>query len=194
MHQISATGVPYLPDGALDAPERPRPARPLGITVALLLAAFALLQWAWSEARGTWIERLVIDQMTVRSAAALIDALDPAIGVQAVGSRLRAAGGGINILNGCEGTEVVLLLAGAMLVAPMAWRARMLGLVAGSVLVFALNQLRVVVLFYAFRLDRGLFDVLHGVVAPLLLILAAGTFFVVWLDRHRPRIGADFPG
>jgi exosortase/archaeosortase family protein len=159
----------------------------LGLSVVLFLGAFALLQWGWSEARGTWIERIVIDRMTVETAASVINALDPAIGVQAVGSRLKAAGGGINILNGCEGIEVLFLLIGAMLVAPISWRARVLGIMAGGVLVFALNQSRVIALFYAFRSDRALFDALHGVIAPLLLVLAAGAFFVSWLDRHGPR-------
>lgn len=187
MHPFSSNGVPCLPDGAIDSPEPSRPPRSPGLTLALFLGTFALLQWGWSEARGTWVERLVIDQMTVKTAAWLIDTLDPAIGVQAVGSRLKAAGGGINILNGCEGTEVAFLLACAMLVAPMAWRARLLGLAAGCLLVFILNQGRVLALFYAFRTDRALFDALHGIIAPLLLILAASVFFLVWLNRYGPR-------
>lgn len=191
MLPLSSNGVPCLPDGAIGSPRPPRPPRPLWLTVTFFLGAFALLQGGWSEARGTWIERLVIDRMTVKTAASLINALDPAIGVQAVGSRLKAAGGGLNILNGCEGTEVVFLLASAMLVAPIAWRARLLGLVAGSLLVFVLNQGRVLALFHAFRFDRGLFDTLHGLIAPLLLILAAGAFFVVWLNRHGPRSAVD---
>lgn len=150
----------------------------------MFLTAFALLQWAWGESRGTWIERLAIDHATVRTAAWLIDSLDPAVGVRAVGSRLKAEGGGINILNGCEGIEVVFLLASAMLVAPVRWRARLLGLAAGSLVVFALNQGRVLALFFALRTDRGLFDALHGVVCPLMLILGAGVFFAAWLNRY----------
>lgn len=191
MQPFSSNGISYLPDGAIDAPEPPRPPRPLGLSVALFLGAFALLQWGWTEARGSWIERLVVDRMTVRTAASLINAFDPTVAVQAVGSRLKAAGGGINILNGCEGIEVVFLLAGAMLAVPMAWRARLLGIIVGSGVVFVLNQGRVIGLFYAFRSDRALFDTLHGVVAPLLMILVAGMFFVAWLDRHGSRSTVD---
>ena len=183
----SSTDTAFLPDSDVGAPEPPRLQRPLGLTVMLFLGAFALLQWGWNEARGTWIEQLVIDQMTVKTAVALINAVDPAIEVQAVGSRLKATGGGINILNGCEGIEVVFLLASAMLVAPIAWRARLLGLGVGSIVVFLLNQGRVIALFYAFRGNRALFDTLHGVIAPLLLILAAGAFFIAWLSWHGSR-------
>lgn len=187
MRPFSSNAISPLPDGVVHPPEPLLPSRPLGLSVVLFLTVFALLQWGWSEARGTWIERLIVDRMTVKTAAAVIATLDPATGVQAVGSRLKADGGGINILNGCEGIEVLFLLAGALLVAPLVWRMRLLGLVAGGGLVFVLNQVRVIALFYAFRSDRALFDTLHGVIAPLLLILATGAFFVVWLDRHGPR-------
>lgn len=51
---------------------------------------------------------------------------------------------GINILNGCEGTEVFFLLASALLVAPpIAWRARLTGLLPGCLQVFALNRLTI---------------------------------------------------
>lgn len=72
----------------------------------------------------------------------------------------------------------------------MAWRAWLLGLEVGCLLVFVLNQGRVLALFYVFRTDRTLFDVLHSVIAPLLLILAASAFFLVWLNRYGSRIAA----
>lgn len=165
----------------------PAPQRGMLARAAIFLALFAFMQSLYSAARDTWVERLVIDQMTVKTAAWLIDTADPTIGVMPVGSRLRAPGGGINVLNGCEGIEVVFLIASAMLVAPLSWRKRLLGFLVGGLLVFALNQVRVLALFYAFRSDKALFDMLHGVVAPLLLILAVAAFFVVWLDRYGTR-------
>jgi exosortase/archaeosortase family protein len=160
----------------------PSPPRRLWLTAVLFLLLSGLLQWGWSTARGTSIERLVIDQATVKTVAWLIDTLDPSIGVQASGSRLKAPGGGINILNGCDGTEVFFLLASAMVLAPLSWRARLTGLLAGGLLVFVINQGRVLALFHAHRLDRGLFDTLHGLVTPLLLIVATGAFFLFWLN------------
>jgi hypothetical protein len=50
-------------------------------------------------------------------------------------------------------------------------------------LVFALNQTRIVGLFYAFRHDREQFDLLHTVVMPLVMVLVLGAFFFVWLGR-----------
>lgn len=151
----------------------------------IFLVVFALLQgWYSTAARDTWIERMVIDQVTVQSAASLIQSFDPGVGVQPVGSRLLAPGGGINIINGCEGIDVMFLMIAAMLVAPIAMKARLAGMVLGIMVTLALNQVRVIGLFYAYRMDRGVFDTLHGVVAPMLLIVAVAGYFLFWLNWH----------
>jgi len=147
------------------------------------LSAFFLLQGLYGAAAGTWLERLVIDQLTVKTAAILINAIDPAVAVVASGASLKAAGGGLNVLNGCEGTDVAFLLASAMLVAPIAWRWRLAGIVVATVIVFAANQARVLALFYAFRTDRVYFDALHGYVGPLILIAIGAAFFAFWIER-----------
>ncbi|WP_158622686.1 archaeosortase/exosortase family protein [Aquabacterium soli] len=154
---------------------------------AVFLAIFAVLQgWYSTAARDTWIERMVIDEVTVKSAAALIQIIDPTTGVQPVGSRLQAPGGGINIINGCEGVDVLFLMMAAMLVAPISISARLMGISLGVCVVLGLNQARVIGLFYAYRGDRSLFDMLHGVVAPLMLIVAVSAYFLLWLNWHAP--------
>lgn len=151
----------------------------------IFLGIFAALQgWYSTAARGTWVERVLIDEVTVKSAAALIRNFDPATGVLPVGARLQAPGGGINIINGCEGADVMFLMMAAMLVAPISIKARFIGIVLGVLVVLALNQVRVIGLFYAYRMDRNLFDLLHGVVAPLMLILAVSGYFLLWLNSH----------
>jgi exosortase/archaeosortase family protein len=166
--------------------ERQRRTGRLGPVAAtlLFLAVFVLLQAAWGVARGTQVERAVIDQATVHTARFLIRLIEPSLPVAAEGSRLKAPGGGINILNGCEGTEVLFLLYAALAAAAMPWRGRILGALVGTLLVFALNQGRVVALFYAYRSDRAMFDLMHGTVAPLVLIALTLLFFVYWLERH----------
>lgn len=155
----------------------------------LFLAVFAALQALWAAGRGTWIERVWIEDLTVRSATLIINALSPAAHAEAKGSRIAAAGGGLNILQGCEGVEVVFMLAAAFVAFPMRARLRLYGLASGLVFVFALNQLRILALFYAFRNDRQLFDLLHTTVAPLVLIVLTGLFFHFWAARAQ-RAGA----
>lgn len=152
---------------------------------------FAILQSVYAALTGTWLERFVIDRVTVQPAAWVIGLVDPAAQVWAAGPRLRAAGGGIGVRPGCEGADIAFLLIAAMAVAPVRVRQRVIGAFAGIALAFVLNQARVISLFYAFRFDRALFQLLHGTVAPLLVILGAGTFFVLWLSRSTPGFGSE---
>jgi exosortase/archaeosortase family protein len=142
------------------------------------------MQGLYSASKGTSVERFVIDFATVKTAAHLINTVDSSVKITPNGSRLTALGGGITVLNGCEGIDVLFLMISAMLVAPQSWRARVGGILVGSAFIFAMNQARIVGLFYAFRSDKAVFDILHGTVTPLLLIVAAVAFFAVWLNRN----------
>lgn len=187
MAQYPRPGIDYLPDGFTDPAPR---AWPLGVQAGLLAAMFLVCQWIWSLAEGSVVERLVVAQATVVPASWWIDWLSPGLGVKAVNFNLRAPGGGIHVLNGCEGLDVLFLLWSALTVTAMGWRRRIFGFVAGTGLVWALNQVRVVVLFYANRQDKDLFALLHGTVAPLLLIVATTAAFVLllaWPTRSAQR-------
>jgi exosortase/archaeosortase family protein len=190
----TSQGVAYLPDGApeLDLAYRPRQ-RSWWFQIVVFLGLFAAMQTGWDALRGSGIEHLVIDELTVKPAAWLVSTISPAVAVHASGTHLNAVGGGINVLNGCEGLEVMFLLVAAMLIAPIAPMWRVAGALGGSVVVYLCNQGRILALFYAVRYDHGLFDTLHGVVAPLLLVLVAAGFYVFWLGRHRADIPLDSP-
>jgi exosortase/archaeosortase family protein len=160
------------------------------------LVTLMLLQLAWHLARGTVVERAVIDDATVGTAVSVIHRIAPTIAIRGSGPRITAPGGGVNVLNGCEGTEVLFLLFAALSAAPLSARARVAGVVLGTLWVFALNQCRLIVLFFTYRDDRALFDQLHGVVAPMLLIVLVLAFFQGlsnW-DARRAGASAGTPG
>lgn len=152
----------------------------------LFVATFAALQALWTTTAGGIVERLVIDKATVEVAATWVRLLTPDLPVAAAGPRLTAPGGGINVLKGCEGTDVLFLLLAAFAVAELRWRHRLAGVALGAAMVYLLNQVRVVALFYAYRQDRALFDLLHGTLGPLLLVALIGLFFFAWLQWLGP--------
>ena len=163
----------------------------LALRLAVFAAGFALMQHLYARAAGGALETFIVHHLTVGTAAAILDWADPALGVTARGSRLTAPGGGINVLNGCEGTDVAFLLLSAFLVAPIAWRRRFLGVAVGLALLFVLNQIRVIALFHTVRSAREWFDVLHGTVAPLVLVAATGAFFALWIGATNSRRDDD---
>ncbi len=163
-----------------------RTAPGLGLRAAGFILLFAVLQLGWQGLRGSAIERLVIDVGTVRPAAFLTNLLTPAVGATAVQSTLYAPGGGLNIKNGCEGLEALFLLLAAFAVAPLSGRSRIAGLLLGCAVVFVINQVRILILFYASRAGGGLFDPLHATVTPIAVVLLVCAYFYAWL-RHSQR-------
>ncbi|MBC7956151.1 MAG: exosortase/archaeosortase family protein [Cytophagales bacterium] len=172
-----------LPPSPSQASSKPRSLRALLARALAFALVFMALQAGWEAARGSWIERLWVHDLTVHSASLVINLLTPEVQAVPKGARIVAPGGGLNVLFGCEGTDAVFLLTAALLVFPLSVRARLTGLLAGLVWVFVLNQVRIVALFYAFRTDSGLFDLLHTLAAPLLMVVLTGLFFHLWLER-----------
>ena len=70
-----------------------------------------------------------------------------------------------------------------MLIAPLSWRNKLLGMMIGVLYVFVMNQIRLVVMFYAIRTDRQLFETVHGLIGPILLVAMTGLFFAYWLTK-----------
>jgi exosortase family protein XrtM len=156
---------------------------PLGFA-AKLLAGFALLYFAAAAARDTEAYRLFVEEGTVRPAAALVNVLVPDEAAAARGPALVSPRARLTVLSGCEGIEAMLLLCAGFLAAPLGWRARLGGVAGGLALVYALNQARLVALWFALRHDHELFALLHGVVAPALLVGAACAYFAWRLERR----------
>ncbi len=165
------------------APTGPLPPKIFGLRfIALFLGIFAIFSFAWSGTRGSAVERLVIDQTTVAAGAWIIDRISPEEGVRAEGPRLISPKVRLSVLNGCEGTESILLFAAAVLAFPAPWRKKPAGLLLGLVWVFLLNQVRIVSLFFILRHRPQWFEAMHGTIAPIFIILAGSIVFSLWLN------------
>ena len=175
----SAAHNGYVEVGGLLRPPS-TPVRLAWRALAFLLV-FAALSIAWTAARDSSFASAVVHQGTVRPAAWIINLLTPAAQARAVDSTIRAPGGGINILNGCEGLDALFLLIAAFCAAPLSPRTRAAGLLIGLVVVFAVNQARILALFYAYRAEPALFQPLHGTVLPIAVVLLVSGYFHAWL-------------
>ena len=184
----------------LDQPINPNPQKPgnpflrgkeLRFALAFLLAFF-LLQYGYSASRGTAFEHLVIDVATVRPSVAVINLIAPLEQAQATGHRIVSPLGGLSILNGCEGTESIFLLLAAIAAFTAPWKHKLKGALLGTLFVYVLNQGRIVSLYFAAHYDRHWFDLLHGYVAPTLIIVLACVFFLWWASRDAG-VGNDEP-
>lgn len=100
--------------------------------------------------------------------------------VDIAGTVLRTSHFALDVRNGCNGVEAVMVLAAAMLAFPATLRSRLAGLFAGSVAIQILNLVRVASLVWLGEHHRELFDFVHVGVWQSIVILAAVSMFVFW--------------
>ncbi len=158
-----------------------RAPQPLWRQVVTFVVVFAALQLSWQWLQGSRVQIFLVNDLTVRSGTMLVNWLTPAVHAQAVNSTILSIGGGLNIINGCEGVEALCVLVAAFAVAPISWHSRGLGVLCGLPFVFVVNEARILALFYAHRDNTGLFDLLHGTVTPAAVILLVCAYFYAWL-------------
>jgi exosortase family protein XrtM len=173
--------------GTTDAEPAPR----MGLwRLGVFFVVFAALQLMWQASQGSLPQRVLIYDVTVKTAVALVNWLTPTVHAQASADTVQSYGGGLKVINGCEGVEAAFLLVAAFLVAPISWRSRMLGVSWGLPFVFVVSEARILALFYSHRSNPALFDLLHSTVTPLAVILAVCAYFYAWLRSasHAPTV------
>lgn len=140
------------------------------------------MQLGYQEARGTYVERTVIDIVTVKPSVFFINQIRPDEQVIAQGHRLVSPHIRLSVLNGCEGTESVFLIIAAIAAFRSSWRHKIAGLFPGVALIYLANQARIVALYFSLRYDRVWFELLHGYIGPT-FIIALGCVFYLWWTK-----------
>ncbi|HVY54501.1 MAG TPA: exosortase H [Thermodesulfobacteriota bacterium] len=82
---------------------------------------------------------------------------------------------------GCNGLEAVMIYAVAVLTFPASWTNRLIGIIAGFMVIQVLNLIRIVALAYAGVYHKDLFDLIHLYVAQGVMIAVALATFVLYL-------------
>jgi len=100
------------------------------------------------------------------------------------GAILRSPGGfAVELRDGCNAVNVTILLWSAVLAFPAPWRMKALGVMAGSLLIQALNIVRFISLFYIGQYSTTWFDFAHGYLWESLMVLDTTVVFWLWVSR-----------
>lgn len=89
----------------------------------------------------------------------------------------------VNIRNGCNGVETLLIFGAAVLAFPASWRSRALGLALGAVAIQIVNLVRVVALFLTGAFAPKWFDSSHTVIWQSAVILCGVLLWILWANR-----------
>lgn len=147
---------------------------------AILVAAYLLI--AWNPVNDNVIVPFTAG--VARVSGTILQWIGQPVAV--TGTVIRSNQFGVNINNGCNGVEAMLILLASIVAFPASLKARALGLALGALVVQLLNAVRIVTLYLLGAYQPRLFDMFHTAVWQILVILSAIAFFLFWSARVAP--------
>lgn len=169
------------------------PANPLRFGLIFLLL-FALLEGAFEASRGSAFERVMVEDLFLLPTAAVIHGLTPQDPVELDGRVLVSRTAKLQVTRGCEGIELLLLLVSAIAAFPARMLQKTRGLLCGSLLAYLLGIARLVALDYTLRYAPGAWVSMHGLIMPLLPVIAIALYFLRWSRFDGERRQSDQKG
>ncbi|HTS52044.1 MAG TPA: exosortase family protein XrtM [Burkholderiales bacterium] len=151
---------------------------------ALFLLVFAAVYTLLHFAYFALPDRLLRDQVhyygIVLPAAEIVNLVAPREAVYAAHGALKSSNASLRIVRGCDGAGVAFLLVAAVSASAARLKYKLLGILGAALLTYALNELRVVGLYFVVAYRDGWFSPLHNYFVPIFIILAGSVFFLCW--------------
>jgi len=152
----------------------------LALFIVLLGASFTLISL-------NWINDHAIEPFTggiARLSGAVLNLFGQHVVLRGTVIQGRFA---VNIRNGCNGVEAMLIFLAAVLAFPASWRSRLAGLALGILAIQVINLVRVVSLYLTGAYLPRFFDASHTVIWQSVVILCGVLLWVFWANRLPPR-------
>ena len=146
--------------------------------IALLVVFYALI------AIPTVNEQVVVPFSAgiARIAGAVVRLMEGDLHV--VGTTMASPRFAIDVRNGCNAVETMMLFAAAVLSFPASARYRLIGLAVGLPVIQVANIFRLTSLYWLGSRRPEWFDVFHVAIWQSLIILIGVAMFAIWTSRH----------
>lgn len=152
--------------------------------LTFLILFVVLLGGGFTLISVNWFNDHVIEPFTAgiaRASGATLDLLGQEVTMQ--GTVIRSPRFAVNIRNGCNGVEAMLIFLAAVLAFPAPWKSRLAGLALGILAIQVVNLVRVVALFLTGVYFPRIFDTSHTVIWQTIVILFGVLLWIFWAHR-----------
>ncbi len=152
--------------------------------ITFLVLFLAVLGGSFALISLNWVNDHVIEPFTAdvaRASGAGLNLLGQQVTLQ--GTIIQGHRFAVNIRNGCNGVEAMLIYLAAVLAFPASWRARLLGLGLGVVAIQLVNLVRVIALYLTGVYFPKIFDASHTVIWQSIVILFGVLLWILWANR-----------
>jgi len=151
-------------------------------SVLIFIGLFFIFQYSFQMSRDTVIERIAIDVITVKPSTWFINILNAPIQVISKAHQIISPDITLSVLNGCEGLDGIFLVLAAMVAVKIPLKYKIIGMLTSTILMYLLNQARIVILFFTLQYDRELFYLFHSTIAPMVIVLVSVTMFLFYIN------------
>ena len=94
----------------------------------------------------------------------------------------------ISISRGCDAIEAMALFVSMTLAFPMKWKNKLIGIAFGIALLFIINLIRIVSLFFSMLYQPKIFDVLHAQFWPVLIIIISTILWLIIMRTQKRKV------
>lgn len=143
----------------------------------LLFFSFQILHYIAKP----YINPFLVHHMTTGGSSKLINLMTPAENTRAQAEYLISGSFKLQIAQGCEGMDGVIILLAAILAFPAGIKSKILGMFGGLIILYSLNLFRIAALYYTLKYKSAFFDMMHIYVGQTFIILMAFFYFITWL-------------
>jgi len=130
-----------------------------------------------------YVSRFIIHRLNAGTASRIINLCTPGERTVARRDAITAPGISLSIAKGCEGIETMILVIAALAAYFMPARRKLEGIAAGIALIYVVNLVRIISLYYIFRYRPAWFDFAHLYFWQVVIIFIGVAFFLFWIER-----------
>lgn len=147
--------------------------------VLLFICYFFILEYLYFLSQDTPFKTLLIDKFTVSASVFFINTFT---NIQAIadGAKIISSNIRLSVLNGCDGIDTMIILLSAVLAYRTKYRAKLTGVIIGLLMLYSLNQIRIISLFIILPYNKPWFHAIHNYIGPTLIILLTLIYFYIW--------------
>ncbi len=152
--------------------------------LTFLILFLVLLAGGFTVISINWVNDHAVEPFTAgvaRASGAMLNVLGQNVTLK--GTVMQSPRFAVNIRNGCNGIEAMLIFLAAVLAFPAPWRSRLIGLALGILAIQIVNLVRVVALFLTGVYFPRIFDSSHTVIWQTIVILFGVLLWIFWANR-----------
>ena len=113
-------------------------------------------------------------------AAPFINFLSPTDTVLAHSNTITSAKTSLRVVRGCDGAGAAFLLMAAILAFKTTQKLKAIGIILGLSLIYVINMLRIIGLFFILQHRHSWFLVVHTYLSPTFIVIICAIFFLWW--------------